>query len=770
MIEAANQTADDSQEQYAREAERLLAEGNSANFDQISAVGVNLLHEFAQAETDRRMTELRWLQDLRQYRGQYDPDVLAKIGKDRSRVFVKKTGQKVKTLDARVGDLQNLSSVGKNWTISPTPKPTIEPEQVEAITQALTQALKRPPEEFEIDAQVQAFVAKASSAMSTTIEDQLAETKYKRVARKVVHSGHLYGTGILKAPLVERKVRQRFVKEKGKWVMKSESYVVPFVDFVPVWRWYPDMSATELEHCRYAYERHTMNKAAFAALAERKSFAKEKIVEYILANPDGLISPKYYDAELRIIGERATIQNIKAGQYEVLERWGWMDAQSLIACGIDVPQERAHETFFSNIWILPNGEVIRAALQPINGVTWPYHVYYFDKDETSIFAEGIPTVMRDDQITINAATRMELDNAAITAGPQFEINVRLLSENEKTDEVSPFKIWARSGEDPTAQAVRVIEVPNHLTELAGLKEQFEVNADETTTIPRYMTGENVNSGAGGTASGLSMLMGAAAIVVKDQVIAYDEGITKPFITALYRWNMQFSADDSIKGDFDVVAEGASSLVAKELRQQHLAQFSTSVQPEERPWIKWDKVVQAKADSLDLPGIVKTTDEMNLEQSSGLGQMQAQLQQQMAALQLATAQAQVAKLTAEIGKLRAETVSKNVESAYAAMQAGGVVVTNPHIAPAGDEILRSSGWVDATPDQTVEQAAAQPENAAPVPVDAQADGQAQQIDQAAIQDADSLAQQDGSQAPAGGEFPPTGHAGQRAGIETARIEQ
>ena len=106
---------------------------------QLDALGTRLLGEFAQAENDRRLTEERWLKDLRQYRGQYDPDVAALIGPKRSKAFVRKTRVKVKTVDSRVADLLFPAGSEKNWDIGPTPKPTVSPEQKQQIEQALVQ-------------------------------------------------------------------------------------------------------------------------------------------------------------------------------------------------------------------------------------------------------------------------------------------------------------------------------------------------------------------------------------------------------------------------------------------------------------------------------------------------------------------------------------------------------------------------------------------------------------------------------------------------------
>lgn len=708
----------------------------------LSSLGAELLAEFAGAERDRRLVEQRWLQDIRQYRGQYDPEVEEGIGEKRSRAFVRKTRVKVKTVDSRVADLLFPAGSEKNWEVGPTPVPSVSREQrdnvirqlremADAITQQQRQMAQQqgvdprtvPPVKLtrtQIDQAIKEMVAEASKKMAKAIEDQLTEARYKEVCIKAIHSGHLYGTGIIKGPLIERKVRTSFVEENGQWVQRSESYVVPFIDFVPLWRWYPDMSSNELQGCQYAWERHLMTRAEIADLADRKSFDGKVIRAYIKSNPNGRMTPRYVDDQLKIMGERMHKQGATTGAFEVLERWGWLSGEQLCGCGVKVPANRMHESFFSNVWLLPTGEVIKAVIQPINGVTWPYHLYYFDKDETSIFGEGLATIMRDDQTMINAAIRMILDNAAISGGPMFEVNPHLLSKLENITEFGPWKAFLRNNVSPGQRAVVPIEVPSKLSELANIMQLFESNADEVTAIPRYMYGENTSTGAAGTASGMSMLMGAVNIVIKDLITAWDEGVTRSFLQAMYRWNMQFNPDPSIKGDFDVKARGTSSLVAKEVRARQLDAFSASVaNPIDGPYVKRDRLLRQRAEVNELSDVIKTEDE--LKQEMAQGQNQQELMQQQQALQMQLLQGQLAELQAKVVTaeanaqkiqasaameaakaklLEAETIAKRVEAVYAALQAGGVAATNPAIAPAGDEILRSSGWTDATPETPI----------------------------------------------------------------------
>jgi len=257
-------------------------------------------------------------------------------------------------------------------------------------------------------------------------------------------------------------------------------------------------------------------------------------------------------------------------------------------------------------------------------VTWPYHFYYFDKDETSIFAEGLATVMRDDQTTINSANRLMLDNAAITSGPMLEITSSLLSGYDKNNAgAAPWRVYSRNASSPGTPAVRAIELPS---------------------IPRYMTGENVSQGAAGTASGMSMLMGAANIMIKDLVSSWDEGITRSFIQGMYRWNMQFNKDNSIKGDFDVKARGSSSLVAREVRAQQLDMFSQAVaNPMDAPFIKRDKLLRQRAEAHELTDVVKTEDEVAAEQNNQMAQQQQQMAMQQAQLAMSELGQKVALL-------------------------------------------------------------------------------------------------------------------------------
>ena len=250
-----------------------------------------------------------------------------------------------------------------------------------------------------------------------------------------------------------------------------------------------------------------------------------------------------------------------------------------------------------------------------------------------------------------------------------------------------------------------------------MKEMFENHADEVSAIPRYMQGESVNNGAAGTASGMSMLMGAVNIVIKDLITSWDEGVTRSFISSLYRWNMQFNGDDGIKGDFDVKARGTASLIAKEVRARQLNEFAQmTANPLDAPYVNRHRLNLLRAEANELSDVVRSEEEVAAEQQSQEAQMQAQIQQRMQAAQLAELEGKATKIMADaklqqikaaetlanIDKIVAESVSTKVSAIFAALQAAGTAVQNPMIAPAGDELLRSAGFKDSTPDPAIAQ--------------------------------------------------------------------
>lgn len=593
-----------------------------------SSLGTCVTKSFADAERVRKLYEDRWLQDLRQYKGIYDPEILSRIPPGKSRAFIRATMSKVSTVNARLMDLLFPANEGDNWSIEPTPVPEMSEQVLMQVQQVVAAQTGEQPSLEQVAQLIEIEAARRAKAMAKVISDQLSEVRYKETLRSVIHSGNLYGTGVLKGPLVENKIVSRYVQTADGmgWQPTEIEIQRPYLESVSLWDIYPDMDACKEDDLRFCIQRHIFKKYDLYNLSRRSDFFGEAIREYIRANPKGNVTKKQFESELALLNPAEG--NDRSGafenRYEVIEYWGYAEAEDVLACGC--PTEGMSEDYDGppeipvNVWCVDD-VVIKVHVNPLyTNKCHPFHFYYFKKDESSIFGDGLATLMRDTQQIRNSSVRAMLDNAAISAGPIAEVNVDLLEPGEDPTNLHAFRVFQRTGNghEANSPAVRFNYMTPNTSQFVSIAEMAQQYDDEVTAIPRYMAGDTQSmSGPGRTASGLSMLMGAANITIKDTLTNVDDGITKPLITDMYAYNMEYSTDESIKGDYQIVAHGAASLVAKEIKLQNILQFYqiTSQNPVFANVINSMNFLNTLAQLLDIhkEGIIKTASEIAIEQ-------------------------------------------------------------------------------------------------------------------------------------------------------------
>jgi len=151
------------------------------------------------------------------------------------------------------------------------------------------------------------------------------------------------------------------------------------------------------------------------------------------------------------------------------------------------------------------------------------------------------------------------------------------------------------------QAIHGLKFPNTAPENMMMFDRFRQLADEQTGLPSYSHGQTGVQSMTRTASGMSMLLGAASLNIKTVVKNLDDFLLKPLGEAYFQWNMQFFEGSlDVKGDLEVSATGTNSLMQKEVRSQRLTTFLQTVQnPAIAPFVKISKLISELAYSLDL---------------------------------------------------------------------------------------------------------------------------------------------------------------------------
>jgi hypothetical protein len=229
--------------------------------------------------------------------------------------------------------------------------------------------------------------------------------------------------------------------------------------------------------------------------------------------------------------------------------------------------------------------------------------------------------MDDTQTLMNGFMRMAVDNAVLSGNLLIEIDETNLVPGQDLS-VYPGKVFRRQGGAP-GQAIFGTKFPNVSNENMQLFDKARVLADESTGFPSFAHGQTGVAGVGRTASGISMLMNAAAGGIKTVIKNVDDYLLAPLGKAMFSFNMQFDFDSEIKGDLEVKARGTESLMANEVRSQRLMQFlQVASNPALAPFAKFPYIVREIAKSMDL-------DPEKVTNSMEEAALQAQLMQQNA---------------------------------------------------------------------------------------------------------------------------------------------
>jgi len=544
------------------------------SIDRVQMLGFKLSRLAEEQVQARQLIEERWLADLERYMGRYDRKTSAALfASNGSRAFVNITRPKTTAAESRLSDML-FPNDDKNWGISPTPVPELQ-DQLNDLT-PLVDDNNEPITIAHIAKQKIDEATERAKAMAKEIDDQLNESNYHAVARDMIHDACLFGTGILKAPTI-------VVREKKSWSqfdgdvfqLSIEESLRPSVERVKVWDFFPEMSASTVDDASFIFERRYITKKQLRQLAKDPAYFKDKIRSILKSNKHSISSNgASHIAKIRELSGLSA--NLDDNRFELWEYHGEVDSQTLMDCGFgdedeDILQERnVIVTFINDV-------VIKVVENPLETNEQPYSVFNYEEDDTNIFGFGVPFLLENSQRIVNAAWRMLLDNSAHSLVGQIVVNREIVTPADGSWEITSGKLWwLKDPTMPARDAVHVFEIPTHQPELAAIFEMARNMADEETSLPMLMQGEQGN--APETATGMSMKMNAANVVLRRIVKSFDDNVTNPLITRLYDWNMQNSDKEEIKGDFNVDARGSSVLLVKDTQTQALLGFMSIRQP------------------------------------------------------------------------------------------------------------------------------------------------------------------------------------------------
>lgn len=647
--------------------------------------------------------EIEWQEDEEHYQGiddanrQYQntwamsqPKRWAETGSNsgsaptRSVVFLNITRPYVDAASARISDML-LPTDDRAWLLKPTPIPR--------LTVADVALLGGPEKAREAIEATMEQAKEASEHMQRQIDDHLVESSFHGELRRLIEDSARIGSGVIKGPFPVRrsfKVAQR--DEMGMVSRISIDEIRPGSKRIDPWNLFPDPSCGDSIHNgSYIWEREYLSSRQLKEMILMPGYDREQLVEAIKEGPSLTSARDATEATARKSEE----------QFEMWVFHGNCDAEQLKELGVEFDSE---EDKLPAMAVLVNDRLVKVTLSAIDSGEFPYDVLAWQYRPGMPWGMGIARQMRTVQRILNGSTRAMMDNAGLSAAPQIILGDGLTPVDGKYT-LYGGKMWRPEPDSPSGDARSAFQafvVPSVQAEMMNIINFALKMAEDVTGMPAMLQG--IRGDAPNTLGGMQMQNNNATSVLRRLAKRFDDYVTRPHIQRYFDWMMQYSDDDSIKGDFEIEVRASSALVERDAQQQFLMQMlQASVNPayEINPAKLAKELI--KGQRLDPKSIQYTPEE------------KAAMQPQANPVEEAKAEL----IAAQTEKTQAETVSKRVETQYSGIQTAQVIAMTPQTAGLADGLLRSAGAqdMDAAPifPQPPEQVPAidMPENTNPI---------------------------------------------------------
>lgn len=554
---------------------------------------IRMCWQKARDNKDDEITD-RLLKCLRLRKGEYTAQERANIDRIQgdSTLFDQLTNVKCRAAESWLNDIL-LPPGEKPWGISTTPSPELAPEEMQKLIVELQAEYERsifaqrqitdpndPIAVKEAERRIERELAKFRDellkdirekgdkdtlALENDINDGLVEGGWYKVLKDVIPDVVTFPTGFIKGPVIRMK-KQLSWSDQGQPVIEtlpSREY-----DRVSPFDIYPSPTAKNLQDS-YLIQKHRFERKDLNDLIGVDGFDEASIRKVLIEHGDGGLREWLQDDEERAELEDRPNDDMSSDTIDCLEFWGSVQGSKLIEWGMDL--QDADIDYNINAFMI-GSTVIGARLNPDPLDRRPYYSASFMKVTDSIWGISVPELLEPKQKVCNGCLQAMVRNMSMASGPMTWLDMSRIDPSNNPDEIYPLKVWQFDGDPGNAGLPMGFFQPDPIIDvLLRLYDYFYKQAGEDPGIPNYMYGSGDQTGAAKTASGLSMLMNAAAKVLKTVASNVDEGIIKPSVES-YWMHIMLNEPEKVNGDIKIVPRASEYLVMMEQLQIRRQEF------------------------------------------------------------------------------------------------------------------------------------------------------------------------------------------------------
>lgn len=527
--------------------------------------------------------------------GKYDAATLQAIREfGGSEEYARITANKCRVAEAWLRDVF-LGQTEKPWTLAPTPKPDLPEMSVQAVRQQVASefaaafAMTGAPVPFQAVQARTAELAKAeqeriseqareiSLNMERLMHDQMVQGGFTTAIGEFISDLTTYPAAHFKAPVLRKKKAIQWVGQGGNWQPGVQENVAPEFERVDPFRIFPAPGATSPQD-GYIIELISLSRGDLYALIGVEGFNETAIRAVLdLYGRGGLTdwtNMSNTSAQATANGEQVKTSGSANVTIDALEYHGPVQGRQLVEWGMSVAEiADPDEEYEACVWLIGQ-HVIKAQLNYDPLGRRPYHKTSYEELPGAYWGLGLVDILSDMQGIANASVRSMVNNMAFGSAPMVGVNVERLPAGEDLTQMRPMQIYQfnESQTGSNTKAIEFFQPDLNVNEILTVFEKAYQLSDDFSLIPRIMSGDASSGSIGRSASGVSMMLDSAGKGLKGIVSSIDHKIMKPVLEALFNYNMLFHPDPSVKGDAQVIARGAVSLMQLEALQLRRNEF------------------------------------------------------------------------------------------------------------------------------------------------------------------------------------------------------
>jgi len=579
--------------------ERQKAIDEAQNNPVLSSLAGHVRKCWQAARQAKQPIEADLLKALRQRKGEYDPDILRKIqAQGGSEIFIKLTDVKCRAAEAWLKD--GLMPPGERpWSADPTPVPDLPMDLQERVAfavkknydeaimlqQATGQEVDINPDELfeavrdELSKELDEQAKEDSDRLEREIDDELVEGNWYQAVKNVIYDIVTFKTGFIEGPIIRNKKKLEWaeIEDGGSTPVVSEGFTREYYRVSP-FDCYPSPGAKTIQD-GYFIIRKRLSRRDLNDMIGVEGFDENAIRSVLdLYGRGGLREWLVNDIDRAELENRHDENQNPEGSIDILKLWGSIQGRMLREWGMSEEEIPDADIDYDAICYLCGPFVLSARLNshPL-GKRNVFSASFVESND-SIWGQGVPELMEDISSICQGCARAIVNNMALSSGPQVWVDQSRMPPGSKVTDIFPLKVWSFEADDTGRTGTNVpmgFFQPKPIVDtLLKLYDYYFKQASEVTGIPAYIYGSENVGGAGRTASGLSMLMNAAAKSLRAVIGNIDMGIIKPSIEE-HHLHIMLNEPEKAGGDINILARASEYLIMMEQLQIRRAEFLAS---------------------------------------------------------------------------------------------------------------------------------------------------------------------------------------------------